>query len=275
MQATQWYAVCLVAGLLGLMACNKNQEAAIEPDAEAVSMQNSESEDVVQDAIDAAEDAFDGVDDGLRNGRTEEPERCATIRINENARTIVVEYGNGCNIGGNRTRKGKITITYRGVRNFLAERTVVLDNYSNGIHTISGTITITERVMSGNVLSYNVVGSNLVITRPNGKQIRISECRRTVRYDFGTRLLDVADDQVQINGSTVGTTDEGRNFRATIVSPVIMKGSCLRAATFYPVSGRYEIRTGDWTIFADWGEGECDKKISITVNNRTVTRTLP
>ncbi|WP_250632732.1 hypothetical protein [Rhodoflexus caldus] len=255
--------------------CNKNNDEAVDANAISVSMQNNESEDAVQDAIDAAEDAFDGVDDGLRSGRTEEPERCATIRINDNTRTITVDYGNGCNIGGNRTRKGKMTITYRGSRNMFAERTVVFDNYNNGSHTINGTVVISDRTLSGTVLSYNVLGTNLTITRPNGRQVQISEFRRSVRYNFGTRPLDVSDDEMQVTGSTTGTTEEGRAFTANIVTPILMKGSCVRANTFYPVSGRYEIKSGGLTIYVDWGNGDCDKKITITVGNITIERTMP
>jgi hypothetical protein len=256
--------------------CNKsNDDAVVDANAESISMQNNESEDAIQDAIDAAEDAFDGVDDGLRNGRSEETERCATIAINDNARTITVDFGNGCNIGGNRTRKGKITISYRGVRNMFAERTIVLDRYNNGSHTISGTVVISDRALSGSVLSYKVLGTNLTITRPNGKQMQISEFRRAVRYNFGTNLLNVSDDEMQLTGSTVGTAEDGRAFTATITTPVLMKGSCVRANTFYPVSGRYEIKSGNLTIYADWGNGDCDKKITITVGNITIQRTMP
>lgn len=257
-------------------ACNRNNnETWSNAEAESVAMQNSESEDAVQDAIDAAEDAFDGIDDGLRNGRAEESERCAVIRINENTRTITVDFGNGCNIGGNRTRKGKMTITYRGVRNLLAERTVVLDNYNNGACTVSGTIVISERTFSGTVLSYQVSGNNLTITRPNGKQVKIAEFRRTVRYNFGNRPLDLSDDEVQITGATTGTTEEGKAFTANIVVPVVMKGSCVRANIFYPVSGRYEIKSGNLTVYADWGDGTCDKKITVTVGNVRIERTMP
>ncbi|MCS7018117.1 MAG: hypothetical protein RMJ87_03200 [Cytophagales bacterium] len=271
-----FHAVAICAILTAFMAaCNKNNDQVLDASAEAVSMQNNESEDAVQDAIDAAEDAFDGIDDGLRNGRSEEAERCATIRINENTRTITVDFGNGCNVGGNRTRKGKMTITYRGVRNILAERTIVLDNYHNGTHTISGTIVISERTFSGTVLSYQVTGSNLTITRPNGKQMQISEFRRAVRYNFGSRPLDPTDDEMQITGTTTGTTEDGKPFTANIVIPVIMKGSCIRANTFYPVSGRYEIKSGNLTVFADWGNGDCDKKITIIVGNLTIERTMP
>lgn len=269
-------AVILLAATFFATGCNQNKkEETVDVTAESVSMQNNETEDAVQDAIDAAEDAFDGVDDGLRSGRSEEAERCALIRINENTRTITVDFGNGCNIGGNRIRKGKITITYRGLRNLFAERTIVLDNYNNGRHTISGTILISDRTLSGTVLSYNVSGNNLTITRPNGKQMQISEFRRTVRYNFGLRPADISDDEMQITGTTVGTTEDGRAFTASIITPVLMKGSCVRANTFYPVSGRYEIKSGNLTVFADWGNGECDKKITITVGSVTIERTMP
>ncbi|WP_448518666.1 hypothetical protein [Rhodoflexus sp.] len=269
-------ALMLLATTVFFTGCDLNKKDEIaDADAEAVSMQNNETEDAVQDAIDAAEDAFDGVDDGLRNGRSEEIERCATVRINDNARTITVDFGNGCNIGGNRTRKGKITITYRGIRNIFAERTIVLDNYNNGRHTVTGTIVVSDRTLTGNILSYNVLGTNLTITRPNGKQMQISEFRRAVRYNFGIRPLDLSDDEMQVTGSTVGTAEDGRAFTSTIITPILMKGSCVRANTFYPVSGRYEIRSGSLTVFADWGNGECDKKITITVGKITIERSMP
>jgi hypothetical protein len=276
MELKLYAAATLLAVTAIFTGCNKsNDEAAFDANAEAISMQNNETEDAVQDAIDAAEDAFDGIDDGLRSGRTEKTERCATITINDNTRTITVDFGNGCNIGGNRTRRGRMTITYRGMRNMFAERTVVFDRYNNGSHTVSGTITISDRTLSGSILSYNVLGTNLTITRPNGKQIQISELRRNVRYNFGNRPLDVSDDEIQVTGSITGTAEDGRAFTSTIITPVLMKGSCVRANTFYPVSGRYEIKSGNLTAYADWGNGECDKKITITVGSITITRTMP
>ncbi len=188
---------------------------------------------------------------------------------NEPYGVLTVDFGEGCTDLKGNIRSGKLIFTYSGWR-FQPGSTVTTttDNYYiNGIK-LEGTRVLT-----------NVTGSttgtpkfNVVLT--DGKAtftdatVATRESNITWQWKRGTT---VADDFLLIDQSSTanGVTRGGRTYEVSLTKALTFKRFC----GGMPVEGTKKyIIDGDKEIVIDYGSGECDKKIVVSVNG--ITRSL-
>lgn len=184
--------------------------------------------------------------------------------------TIVIDFGEGCTDGNGNVRKGKLIISFEG-RRFQPGSTVVItfDGYSINDIAISGTRTLTN-VSSSNedVPAFQIELENGRAAWPDGTVATREHCFvRTWQ-----RAPVPANDQLLVNqcsGSEVaasGTNRRGRSYAMKIVEQLVYKRGCPIA-----VSGIKEftdLTTGK-VITVDYGDGSCDRIITITVNGQS------
>jgi hypothetical protein len=183
---------------------------------------------------------------------------------------LTIDFGTtGCaDLRGN-IRTGKVILTYNG-RRFVPGSTVVttVDNYTiNGIK-LEGTRTLTN--VSGS--TSDAPKFNVVLE--NGKATLLADGTFAERESNITwswiREANPTNDYLLIDQSSVanGTTRGGREYSVSLTKGLKYKRSCgiaVEGIKKYVVDGTKEI-----TI--DYGSGECDKSVVITVNG--VTRSL-
>jgi hypothetical protein len=175
---------------------------------------------------------------------------------------ITVDFGTGCTDLRGNTRSGKLTFTYNG-RRFMPNSTVVVTVQKyvvNGVK-LEGTRTLT-----------NVTGStdasprfNAVLTGGKATFENNSQATRESNITWQwIRAASPADDKLIIEQSSTasGTTRAGRNYQVSLLEQLEYKRFCGIA-----VSGikRYVIN-GEKEITVDYGDGECDKEVTVTVN---------
>jgi hypothetical protein len=179
---------------------------------------------------------------------------------------ITIDFGTtGCQDGRGNTRTGKLILTYDG-RRFQPGSTVVLttNNYTiNGIK-LEGTRTLT-----------NVTGSNT--ETPKFNAVLVGGKATFLDGSFATRASNItwqwdrndsgaADDELTINpASAEGVTRGGREYTVTVLEPLVYRRFCgiaVDGVKKYVIDGSKEI-----TI--NYGDGECDKEVTITVNGVT------
>jgi hypothetical protein len=183
---------------------------------------------------------------------------------------LTVDFGAiGCTDLRGNIRTGKVIFTYNG-RRFVSGSTVVttVDNYTiNGIK-LEGTRTLTN--VSGS--TSEAPKFNAVLT--NGKATLLADGTTAERESNITwswiREANPANDYLLIDQSSVasGTTRAGREYSVLLTKALKYKRFCgiaVEGIKKYVIDATKEI-----TI--DYGNGECDKSVVITVNG--VTRSL-
>ena len=183
---------------------------------------------------------------------------------------LTVDFGLlGCTDLRGNIRTGKVIFTYNG-RRFVPGSTVVttVDNYTiNGIK-LEGTRTLT------NVTGSNSEAPKFNVVLENGKATLLADGTFAERESNITwswvRATNPADDYLLIdqNSTASGTTRGGRQYSVSLTKALKYKRFCgiaVEGIKKYIVDAEKEI-----TI--DYGNGECDKSVVITVNG--VTRSL-
>jgi hypothetical protein len=197
--------------------------------------------------------------------------KCATISIEANGTIenpeglITVDFGAGCTDNRLNVRKGKLKFAYSGWR-FVPGSEVVLTTenyYINGVK-LEGTRTSTNvQGSTSDAPKFNVVLSNGKATFPDSS---VAERQSNITWEW-IRAANPSDDYLLIDqlSEASGVTRGGRAYQVSLVEDLKYKRFCGIA-----VDGikRYIIDE-DKEIVIDYGDGTCDKSVTITVNDVT------
>ncbi len=184
-------------------------------------------------------------------------------------RTVTITFEN-CDYRG-AIRNGIIHVSY-SVPDLQYPRavsiTVTFENYTMDGISVEGTIVTTY---GGTFLvpAIHIVATNMIATFPNQETLNWS-ADQTYTMTFGFGDGDISNNVVEMSGTAEGTNREGNVFNS-IYSAVTVERSCEAG---YPVSGTVTIESDKGTSVIDYGEGECDKIITVTNNGITITITL-
>lgn len=265
-------AVASIVAMTAISSCTDKEERFNAADAQAL------SEEAIADAYyEDADDMSSTVvyDDGATNGRVggtitsadERMKTCATISISGDATTtagtITIDFGDGCTYRGN-TRKGKIILTYSngpaGSNGFTVVTT--FDGYKINDIELKGTRTIVKQA--------NSVETNLQhhITLVGGEAIWPDGSNITRESDF-TRVWvrDQEDPRIQLDGSASGTTRLDKSYTMEISETLVYRRECMVAdGIFMAVEGEKVFNTDSKQIIINYGSGDCDRSVTITVN---------
>lgn len=270
----------LIAGTVALLlfatACQETGDtpsnAALTEDDQEFALTLTESEGMLEEI---EEIAF-GVEEELTGSRPDEriagPPvhlwRCADVIRDTLARTIIVDFGDGCEGADGKVRSGKILISYEGRLHLPGgKRTISLEDYMVDSIAIAGTRVVSNVSDSPDdfvSLKYELIGGQ--ITWPDGK-VSTRETERTRTWIRGATPMQ---DEFQIEGFIQGTNREGESYSMQIVETLIHKRACRRQGVFIAVDGvKVVSRPGKSDMTIDFGDGECDHLITITVEGQS------
>ena len=240
-----------------------------------------DSEDMSGVAVGAASETLTG----RLDGRTEDFPKsvdlrfsCATVTVVKSTSpvstavtprgTITIDFGAGCTDAKGNVRKGKIIITYVG-RRFIQGSTVTttLENYYiNGIK-LEGTRTVTNSSSSNeDAPRFNVVLAGGKATWPDGT-FATREANRTIEW---TRTANPLQDQLAVSGSAAGSNRNGRTYTMSITKALVYKRECAVSNRVYmAVQGTKELTADGKKITIDYGAGDCDRMVTITINGKS------
>ncbi|MBK5278056.1 MAG: hypothetical protein JJE09_04245 [Bacteroidia bacterium] len=177
---------------------------------------------------------------------------------------ITIDFKDGCTDPKGNIRKGKIIVTYDGRRFMLNSKIITTFNgYSvNGIK-IEGTNTLTNltaNLESAPKFKTEVVGGK--VTFVDGK----TATRDHVLTREWTRAQNPTQDSWKVEGSATGSNREGVSYQMEITKALVYKRSCVASKVFVAVEGTKKFTSGDRTMTIDFGSGDCDNKVTVTVN---------
>ncbi|MDZ4715182.1 MAG: hypothetical protein SH819_06895 [Cytophagales bacterium] len=180
---------------------------------------------------------------------------------------ITIDFGTGCTSPNGRIRKGKIVIEFKG-RRFLPGSYVKITfegYYVNGVK------------VEGMRLETNISGSTeenptfraettVTVTFPDGT----TATRTGDRTRVWNRAANPLNDTWTVTGGAFGKTRKGKEYVMTITKALIFKRSCaITNKVVMPVEGTKELVTENKKITIDFGTGECDTKVTVTINGKS------
>lgn len=197
---------------------------------------------------------------------------CATVTIdtlnNADPDTIIIDFGtSNCLCIDNRKRRGIITVVHFGNKVTPGSyRTITFNNYFVNDYKIEGTHTVTANGKNGSGnWAWTVTAQNMKITYPSGKSHSWNSTRiREMVAGAGTPFLR-SDDAFHITGDANGTNVNGKNYSATIISPLRREAGCK-----WIIKGSVQVTPDNKPMRTlDYGTGSCDDKATVTINGNT------
>lgn len=190
---------------------------------------------------------------------------CATVNVtpqNSFPKTIVIDFGTGCSSLDGVTRKGKISIMLSdSVRHPGATAVMSFDNYYVENYKIEGTITWTN-TSTPNGISWTRQITNGKVTAPGGNYYWLHTGIKTVTQTAGASTpLNLLDDVYSITGNHTVTNPAGASRTATIIEALEKKTICHNISR-----GKIKIEGPNHFAILDYGNGECDKIATISVD---------
>lgn len=176
--------------------------------------------------------------------------------------SITVDFGSeGCSDLRGNVRKGKAIFTYNGWR-FMPGSTVVVtteDYHINGVK-LEGTYTLTNvQTSTSNAPHFRGQLENGKATFEDGS---VAERKSDVTWEW-VRAANPVNDQLIIDkrSNSSGKTRAGRTYEVTLSKSLKYKRAC-----GLPIEGtKHFLFDGEKEITIDYGNGECDRIITITV----------
>lgn len=260
----------VLAGMFMFSSCNKEEVA---PETEITKTSVSDYIKVASSfSLATEEEVTSGEDNGLKSAELFD---CLNVTIHENEngefwpRSWTLDYGaENCECFFGNMRRGKIHVTLSDWwRREGSLREITFDNYYFNDNKIEGTKTIFNTGENENghlTFTKKVIDAKVIY--PDETEMSW-ESEKYSELVEGNETFLFADDVWAVTGGGSGVNLDGKNFTATITTPLIYKNRC-----FHPVSGVLEIAVdGEELKIIDYGDGECDFEATVTVGDQSET----
>jgi hypothetical protein len=184
-------------------------------------------------------------------------------------RSVTIDFGSDDCVGNDgRTRKGILFITYTGrYREVGSVITITTDNYSVDGYLIEGSKVIENLGLNeSGQLHYSIMVDG-GITAPNNAWEILWQANRIRTWVEGQSTPNIWDDAYLISGSGSGINRNDVAYTTSITVPLRAEVGCR-----WIVSGALTIDPDGYAErFIDFGNGECNNGIFVTVNGETYT----
>ena len=190
-------------------------------------------------------------------------------------RTIVLDYGEGCDVSRNeareRIRKGKIMINISGpMWQEGSYREVSFEDFFINEHKVEGRKTVTnegkwEDGEYQGMRYFSILIEGGKVSTPEGQEIsKEVNQTRTFAEGFDTRW-DTRDDVWYIDGVATGVNRKGVEYSREIINSLWKEIGCR-----FITHGTILIQAGERPeLTLDYGDGSCDPVATISANGRS------
>lgn len=259
-----------VFSLAGLFSCDTDDiekviEGQFEPEViESQAEMEMNLEDIESITTEAMGRAFEETG-GRYTNSVEGKTSCAEFVHDVDNKMITLDFGDGCEGPWGRKRSGKVIITYSG-RYFMPGSVITtsLEDFYLDEVKIEGAKKVTNisQDTSSNP-TFEVLITDAVLTWQDGtKATRSVDHIRT-----WIRNPNPLTDEFHIAGTAEGTSRKGQDYKVSISSELIYKVECISTKVYVPVKGVQLIeRTEKPDVIVDYGAGDCDNLVEISVN---------
>lgn len=192
-----------------------------------------------------------------------------TMDLTVTPHTMLIDFGSAnCTGLDGWVRRGKLRVTFTGA--YSATGTVITitpEDYHVNDHLVQGVKTVTNAGPNAQGQTHFTVAVDGTVTAPDGSWTSSHAARRVRTWIAGEGTPTPFDDVYLISGTGSGTDRNGIPYTLAITTPLRVEIGCR-----WVVSGVLEITPGSLAVRkVDYGDGTCDRKITVTVNGFTIT----
>lgn len=203
-------------------------------------------------------------------------EICGDYNWNADTKTFTMDFGTGCTSAFDVKRKGKIVVEYADQPgSFGSNKTTTFVGYEVNGNAISGSITT-----SG--LSTNNDGNLVYTLSAKDFSVTYKEDETTSKIDQLTNTYELVFGQneefftLNVTGNASGVTRKDLAYATSINEKLQYEGSCFADFIFYPAAGNMDLTLNqEITYNLDFGDGDCDKAVNVSIEGFSKTITLP
>ncbi len=233
-------------------------------DVHSVSMENyASSKDVISFGGLRTKWGMDGI--GPMRFGIPHIDSCATVIVSSSSypKEIIIDYGTGCTSSKGHVKKGKIIINISDSMLLAgATKTIVYQDFY--IDSIKVEFSATVKNLGQNAQGHWVMESTWeqIITKNGDKSVQANT--ETKEWISGFETVDKSDDEFYKSGQGSITLNDTIMYSRVISKPLHYSSSCN-----FIMDGSIELTRNGETSVIDYGDGECDNKATITLNDTT------
>lgn len=192
-------------------------------------------------------------------------------------KTMIINYGNGIVCSDGHQRKGKIVTVFSNRWNFdstsadvNAEITLV-DFYCDNIQHVAN-ISIQNVGMAENGPEFYLQTTNSKLIFENGQSTLWSTARTMIWVSGFQTPSEKSDDVFMITGNTTGISRESKGYSSSVIEPLRYDNTCFNGTI---TMGEFEVVPQELSKRkVDFGNGDCDKKATVTINGISIDVTF-
>jgi hypothetical protein len=267
---SQKHLVLVACALLLLAACKKEKNAEPDVDLDYTSAtDNAKADDAFSDMMTQVDNAV--VANGLR-GMEDACDPVVTFDTLSDPHTVLIDFGTvNCTANNGRMRRGQLLASYTGhYRDPGTVITITPQNYYVNDNHVEGVKTITNMGEDQNGHLYYSIVANGTVTAADGTWTATHQANRTRTWIEGRDTEIRSDDVYLITGGGSGVNRRGVAYTSTILNALRVEADCA-----FITSGTVEVTKQDRpSRTIDYGNGDCDNIITVTVNGQTFTITI-
>jgi hypothetical protein len=257
----QKFLILFIAIAILATSCRKDRKDTL---GSAISTDNSTAENLFSDMFKVVNEVSSETE-GIREDLIE----CIdTIIVDtlSNPKSVLIDFrDDDCAGYDGRIRKGKLFITYTGrYREAGTIITVTPEDYTINGYQLQGQKTIENLGLNASGQLHYAITVNGTVTAPNNAWTISYNSDRIRTWIEGQNTLSIFDDVYEISGGGSGINRNGVSYTSTITYPLRVELACP-----WIVIGRITVEPDGYaTRYIDFGQGECDSGLTVTVNGQ-------
>jgi hypothetical protein len=256
------------------MACQKTDLQSTSTDEVSLSQQETQAEVIANDVDYIVDEAVQNNLSQLKSASLSPSlylSDCTHITMDtvSSPKVLTIDFGTGCTGKDGKTRAGKIIVTSTSFKTFPSVRTKTFQHFTVNGKKVEGTVVKTILRDQVNHIRTAAINEDISVTDSLGTAHRVASLTR--KYDFN-ELGIRSDNEVTSWGTVQFTRVSGATVTKTIEesNPLVYLASC-----HHIVSGIVTIVTPHRTWSINYGTGNCDQLVTITVNGKSREIRLP
>lgn len=197
---------------------------------------------------------------GARKLDSQNESICPGVMIDhdEENRTVLIDFGDGCTSPAGLVRKGKVHIAYTaGLPGPGSSAVITFDGYEVDGYLVEGKRNFTVDAFNFVTATIDIQVTEGKITWPDGSFVTYTSSQE--------RVITISNPYiVSITGTASGIGRAGYSYNASTAAPLTVKQDCIKSGVLLPTSGVVAFSYEGIQVSVDYGDGNCDKTLTLT-----------
>ncbi len=228
----------------------------------------AQTDNIVEGTFNIMENVFDENGDPARVNQFSLFPECTiiTIIINGDSGTIILDFGQSCQLNNGSVVSGIIRLEYGPVIGGTRTIDYSFEDYFYNLNGVSGGGQIFREIANDNGNPQSTVNESITVSFPNTSVTATRTGLRISEWVEGVGGGTWMDNVYHITGNWETIFTNGYERTGEVTETLVLELSCP-----FLVAGRLEITQEGNTGIIDFGEGECDNTAILIVNGQEYT----